>query len=374
MIRSAIAQHAATLKRLYTHPGSGALVGMESTARVFPEGLGQLISFRDRYCRHPYCDAAIGHLDHIRPHADGGSTSWANGQGLCAHHNLVKEANRTTTRMGATLAPTPDPAAEPCTLDRPCTGDKKRTPAGNREAMGESCPAHDAGAVNEDPAGAIITRLTSGAEFISPARDFPHESPATVAASHYWAGHRAGREEAESALAEREAVLQDTKDRVEAKYARVAGIRAALTRRVKRLITEEEDLGRRQADVTAEGLRLGRAFKTLEETRAQIDIMHLAAETAQIAAEDAQASAEDAQRQAEVTLTKLLSDRTGLNHDELQLKREQARLAKDRSDLDQAWDDLAERLSQEAARSRDVDELWLGLVGAPTAREMMIGA
>lgn len=81
----------ATLRRLYARPSSGALVAMESRARLFPRGLATFIKFRDQRCRTPYCDAPIRHLDHARPSASGGPTSVANGQGLCERCNYVKE-------------------------------------------------------------------------------------------------------------------------------------------------------------------------------------------------------------------------------------------------------------------------------------------
>jgi hypothetical protein len=152
LIEEAAAKHAATLKKLYTDPTSGALVGMESRSRIFPDQLGQLIAFRDQHCRHPYCDSPIKHLDHINPHAQGGPTSFGNGQGLCARHNLIKDTNATTT---------PEPGTSTGTADG--TGD-------------------------------IVTRLSaSGAEFTSPARTFPHENPDTMESTHYWAGYRDGK-------------------------------------------------------------------------------------------------------------------------------------------------------------------------------------
>ena len=81
----------ATLRRLYAHPASGALVAMESRARLFPRGLAAFIRFRDQRCRTPYCDAPIRHLDHARPWAVGGSTNADNGLGLCERCNYVKE-------------------------------------------------------------------------------------------------------------------------------------------------------------------------------------------------------------------------------------------------------------------------------------------
>jgi hypothetical protein len=94
----------ATLRRLYRHPGSGALVAMESRARRFPNGLATFIGLRDQGCRTPYCDAPIRHRDHARPHQRGGATSAANGLGMCERCNYAKEAPgwRVTTTVDET--------------------------------------------------------------------------------------------------------------------------------------------------------------------------------------------------------------------------------------------------------------------------------
>ncbi|MDT7760134.1 MAG: hypothetical protein QOH27_6032 [Mycobacterium sp.] len=84
----------ATLRRLYKHPRSGALVAMESRARLFPTGLAGFIDLRDDTCRTPYCDAPIRHHDHARPHVRDGPTSATNGLGECAACNYAKEAPR----------------------------------------------------------------------------------------------------------------------------------------------------------------------------------------------------------------------------------------------------------------------------------------
>lgn len=81
----------ATLRRLYAHPRSGALVAMESRARLFPQGLAAFIGLRDQRCRTPYCDAPIRHRDHAQPWANGGPTTAENGLGLCEQCNYVKE-------------------------------------------------------------------------------------------------------------------------------------------------------------------------------------------------------------------------------------------------------------------------------------------
>ncbi|ORV47780.1 HNH endonuclease [Mycobacterium europaeum] len=93
MVRSAVTDRRsrATLRRLYAHPRSGALVAVESRARIFPRGLAAFIGLRDQRCRTPYCDAPIRQRDHARPWADGGPTTADNGLGLCEHCNYVKE-------------------------------------------------------------------------------------------------------------------------------------------------------------------------------------------------------------------------------------------------------------------------------------------
>lgn len=80
------------LRRLYENPANGQLAAMESTRREFAGNLRRMLVLRDDTCRTPWCDAPIRHADHARPHADGGTTSYDNGSGLCARCNLDKEA------------------------------------------------------------------------------------------------------------------------------------------------------------------------------------------------------------------------------------------------------------------------------------------
>ncbi|WP_193043737.1 13E12 repeat family protein [Mycolicibacterium baixiangningiae] len=82
----------ATLRRLYRHPRSGALVAMESRKRLFPKGLATFINLRDGTCRTPYCNAPIRHRDHAEPARRGGPTSAVNGLGECEACNYAKEA------------------------------------------------------------------------------------------------------------------------------------------------------------------------------------------------------------------------------------------------------------------------------------------
>jgi hypothetical protein len=79
------------LRRLYTAPGTGALVAMDSRRRLFPAPLRRFIQIRDDTCRTPYCDAPIRHHDHIIPWHNDGPTTLANGAGLCEACNHTKE-------------------------------------------------------------------------------------------------------------------------------------------------------------------------------------------------------------------------------------------------------------------------------------------
>lgn len=101
------------LRRLYTRPEDGALVSMDTRARLFPDGLRDFLILRDQYCRTPYCGAPIRHADHVVPHAAGGATSQANGQGLCVTCNLAKQA------PGWHAAPAPDGAGTAVTTTTP---------------------------------------------------------------------------------------------------------------------------------------------------------------------------------------------------------------------------------------------------------------
>ncbi|ASK66408.1 HNH endonuclease [Brachybacterium avium] len=82
---------AAFYRRLFTAPRTGDLIAMESRARAFPAGLARMLRWRDSTCRTPWCNAQIRHSDHALPYHRGGPTSFANGQGLCARCNLLKE-------------------------------------------------------------------------------------------------------------------------------------------------------------------------------------------------------------------------------------------------------------------------------------------
>lgn len=80
-----------SLKRIYTHPDTGALVAMDSRSRQFPKALKDLISVRDQYCRTPWCNAPVREFDHVLQHSRGGPTSAANASARCRACNQTKE-------------------------------------------------------------------------------------------------------------------------------------------------------------------------------------------------------------------------------------------------------------------------------------------
>ncbi|WP_346960102.1 HNH endonuclease [uncultured Arthrobacter sp.] len=101
------------VRRLYTAPATGELLGMDSRARLFPSGLRRFIQARDDTCRTPYCDAPIRHLDHIVSWHTGGPTTSGNGAGLCEACNHTKET------PGWSAQPRPGPGRHTIQLTTP---------------------------------------------------------------------------------------------------------------------------------------------------------------------------------------------------------------------------------------------------------------
>ncbi|MCW2133316.1 HNH endonuclease [Arthrobacter sp. VKM Ac-2550] len=126
------------VRRLYTAPGTGQLLGMDSRARLMPAGMQRMLQARDQLCRTPWCDAPIRHHDHVVPWRDAGATSEVNGQGLCEACNLAKESEgwhaqripgprhtvETTTPTGHTYQSTAPPL--PGTPSEINAGEKRR--------------------------------------------------------------------------------------------------------------------------------------------------------------------------------------------------------------------------------------------------------
>lgn len=107
------------VRRLFVHPLTGDLLGMDAKTRRFRGLLADFVRLRDQRCRTPFCGAAITDIDHIQPHSAGGATSASNAQGECSPCNQVKEhadwettgtAHMTTVQTaGLTAATRPPP-------------------------------------------------------------------------------------------------------------------------------------------------------------------------------------------------------------------------------------------------------------------------
>lgn len=78
-------------RRLYAAPVGGPIVGADPYRRRFDGFLRKLIMLRDRWCRDPFCDAPIRHIDHIQRYSDAGLTIYLNGRGACERGNYVRE-------------------------------------------------------------------------------------------------------------------------------------------------------------------------------------------------------------------------------------------------------------------------------------------
>jgi hypothetical protein len=81
----------AWVRRLYTHPESGALVAMDSRRRLFGGQLRHQVVLTSDVCRTAGCDAPVRHADHPRPVRSGGKTAVGNAAGLCEACNYTKD-------------------------------------------------------------------------------------------------------------------------------------------------------------------------------------------------------------------------------------------------------------------------------------------
>ncbi|WP_421014615.1 HNH endonuclease signature motif containing protein [Glutamicibacter creatinolyticus] len=79
------------LQRLFTAPGTGELIAMDSKARAVPENLKDFLQIRDVRCRTPYCDNDAAEFDHITPWRAGGLTNVHNTNYRCRWCNQAKE-------------------------------------------------------------------------------------------------------------------------------------------------------------------------------------------------------------------------------------------------------------------------------------------
>lgn len=193
---------ASWVRRLYRHPATGELVGLESKARCFPAGLGRFIQLRDEVCRTPFCGAPIRHIDHILAWVEGGATTATNGQGLCEACNHAKQApgwhSRVTTRR-------PDRGPRDRELRAPESADREpdreqavrvRGPAGRGPSGGEQAARGSAGGEPGDrkrsgtdaPIGHEVATVTpTGHEYRSRAPAPPDTSGAGVVVTRPYA-------------------------------------------------------------------------------------------------------------------------------------------------------------------------------------------
>lgn len=88
----ATAEQKVAVRRLFTDPCTGNAQNIDSSSRTFDGVLREFVGARDQFCRTPYCEAPIRHVDHVVRHADGGPTNAMNAQGLCERCNYAKEA------------------------------------------------------------------------------------------------------------------------------------------------------------------------------------------------------------------------------------------------------------------------------------------
>src|SRR3954447_23374134 len=73
----------AWVRRLYTHPQSGAPVATDSRRRCFPDRIRRHTVLTNDTCAMPGCAAPVRHTDHVQPVRDGGTTNSHNAVGLC---------------------------------------------------------------------------------------------------------------------------------------------------------------------------------------------------------------------------------------------------------------------------------------------------
>ncbi|MCA0292625.1 MAG: HNH endonuclease [Actinobacteria bacterium] len=177
------------IQRIFTSPDGRDLVGLESSARLFPPALRWALIIRDDVCRTPYCGAVIRHADHVSPFARSRTTSLANGQGLCARCNYTKDLPGFSTRVLTPQKVTEYAHGHP---DDPNTGIAQRaglnthvteirTPSAHRYlSCAHLWPAADLACASEQRAGSLRGRggRGRGAERLGAAAAGSSDAPA----------------------------------------------------------------------------------------------------------------------------------------------------------------------------------------------------
>ena len=81
----------AWIRRLFTHPETGAIVATDARRRCFTGQQRHQVILTTPTCATPGCDAPTRHADHIHPASEGGETRIDNSAGLCEACNYTKE-------------------------------------------------------------------------------------------------------------------------------------------------------------------------------------------------------------------------------------------------------------------------------------------
>lgn len=81
----------AFIRRLFTHPDSGAIVAIDARRRLFTGQQRHQVILTTPTCATPGCDAPARHADHATPAHQGGTTTLDNATGLCEACNHTKE-------------------------------------------------------------------------------------------------------------------------------------------------------------------------------------------------------------------------------------------------------------------------------------------
>jgi hypothetical protein len=92
LVRQATSRSALWVTRLYTAPGTGQLMAVDSRRRKAPKGTASFVIDRDQLCRTPWCGAPLRHVDHVEGFAATGGSAVDDLQGLCEACNQAKEA------------------------------------------------------------------------------------------------------------------------------------------------------------------------------------------------------------------------------------------------------------------------------------------
>jgi hypothetical protein len=91
---------APSLRRLLTHPHTGAALAMGRDTYTVPADLRAYLRLRDATCRFPGCTRAADRcdVDHTVPYVAGGTTDATNLAHLCRTHHRLKHATTWTVR------------------------------------------------------------------------------------------------------------------------------------------------------------------------------------------------------------------------------------------------------------------------------------